>query len=65
LGARLTSWELWAVAHTVLKQHGDKAPLFVAERLGGLALAGDLEGVNAWREIARRIDQLSPRRPPN
>ena len=45
----------------VLKQHGERAPIFVAERIGALALAGDEAGVATWKAIAARIDQLSGR----
>lgn len=54
----MTDWELWACANEVLRQHGDGAPLFVAERIGAPALAGDMEGVRTWRAIARSVDQL-------
>lgn len=54
----LSDWELWACASTVLQQHGDQAPLFVAERIGALALEGKAEGVAAWQEIAVRIDTI-------
>ena len=50
--------ELWACANTVLDQHGDQAPVFVAERIGQLALDGDREGVQTWKAIAHRIDAL-------
>jgi hypothetical protein len=54
-----TERELWAMANMVLEQHGERAPLFVAERLGALALAGDAAGVAAWQAIARRVAALS------
>lgn len=54
----MTEWELWACAQTVLQRHGDRAPAFVAERIGALALDGDSNGVAAWQGIARRIEQL-------
>ena len=54
----LSQWELWACANQVLKTHGDKAPLHVAEQLGALALAGDQAGIEAWQAIARRIAKL-------
>ena len=54
----LSTWELWACASEVLKTHGDKAPLHVAEQLGALALKGDEPGIKTWQEIARRIEQL-------
>jgi hypothetical protein len=50
--------ERWAEAAEVLRLHGDKAPLFVAERVGALALAGEVPGVDRWRKIAARMDQL-------
>ena len=51
----LTEWELWAVADTVIRRHGDGVERFVAERIEALALAGDGGGVAAWRQIAQRI----------
>ena len=54
----LSAWELWACAGTVLKTHGDKAPLHVAEQIGALALKGDEEGIHTWQEITVRIDAL-------
>lgn len=55
----LPEWELWACAETVMRQHGDRAPIHVAERIGALALAGDAEGVATWKAIAERIQSLS------
>lgn len=60
----LSDWELWAVAKATTNQHGSNAPLFVATRIGALAVAGDAAGVAAWVEIARRMDQLRAE-PPN
>ena len=54
----LSAWELWACASTVLKTHGDNAPLHVAEQIGALVLKGDKEGIRTWQEIAKRIEQL-------
>jgi hypothetical protein len=54
----LADWELWAAANMVLKQHGERAPVFVAERIGALALEGDMAGVETWKAIARRIVDL-------
>lgn len=55
----MTDRELWACAHQVVRQHGDDAPRFVAERLGALALNGDAAGISAWQAIARKVAQLS------
>jgi hypothetical protein len=50
--------ERWAEALAVERQHGNNAPGFIAERIGALALAGDMGGVERWREIATKLDQL-------
>ncbi|WP_374394929.1 hypothetical protein [Sphingopyxis sp.] len=50
---------LWACALAVEKQHGAKAPLHVAERIGALALAGDMAGVERWKAIAARMASLA------
>ena len=55
----LSDWELWACANEVLKTHGDKAALFVAEQIGVLVLEGDHTGLATWQAIARRIAELS------
>lgn len=54
----LSDLELWACAQQVMKQHGAKAPLHVAVRIGEMATAGDLPGVQTWKAIAERVDQL-------
>ena len=51
--------ERWAEALQVLKMHGERAPLFVAERIGALALSGDADGIQRWKEIAAKLDELS------
>lgn len=55
----LSDWELSACANEVLKTHGDKAALFVAEQIGMLVLAGDNNGIATWQAIARRIAELT------
>jgi hypothetical protein len=55
----LEEWELMACALAVRKQYGDQAPLHVAEQIGALALAGDLDGIATWKAIAGRLDALS------
>lgn len=49
---------VWACAVAVERQHGDRAPVFVAERIGALALAGDAAGVAMWQAIAARLQEL-------
>ncbi len=55
----LPDWELWACAGEVQRQHGERAALHVAERIGALALAGDAAGVEVWKQIARRLERLA------
>lgn len=50
--------ERWAAAAMVLKQHGDRAPLFVAELIGALALAGETDGIALWQDIATKLWSL-------
>jgi hypothetical protein len=50
--------ERWAEALMIERQHGERAPVFVAERIGALALAGDDAGVERFKQIAARLDQL-------
>jgi hypothetical protein len=48
----------WGAASMLLKLHGDHAPVAVAERLGQLASAGDMEGVLMWQRIAGCMARL-------
>lgn len=48
----------WAEALAIEKAHGARAAVFVAERIGALAVAGDEAGVERMKQIATRLDQL-------
>lgn len=50
-------WRL-SEALAIQKRHGDDAPRWIAERLGALALAGDVEGVERFKAIAVRLNDL-------
>jgi hypothetical protein len=50
--------ERWAEALAIEKLHGANAPLWIAERIGALALQGDAAGVQRMKEIAVRLDAL-------
>jgi len=52
---------VWACALAIERQHGNRAAVVVAERIGALALAGDREGIAMWKAIRlpRRTDQGS------
>ena len=49
----------WAAASMLVKRYGSDAPTKVAERLGELALACDMEGVAMLKQIAACMNQLS------
>lgn len=50
--------ERWAEAVAIERQHGAMAPMWIAERIGALALADDFAGVARFREIAAKYEQL-------
>ncbi|WP_294260787.1 hypothetical protein [uncultured Sphingomonas sp.] len=50
--------ERWAEALLIERQHGERAAMHVAKRIGALVLAGDEAGVTRWKEIALRLDRL-------
>lgn len=53
-----------ACALKVEQMHGPNAPLHIAERIGALAVAGDMAGVEMWRKIAAAYDSLQPQNRP-
>lgn len=53
--------ELWACANEVIRQHGEGAGMFVAERIAALAQAGDLEGIATWQSIGLKVLALESR----
>lgn len=62
-GALLTpEQERWAEALAVERAHGAGTPAFIAERVRALALQGDGDGIQRWREIAARYDELQAAR---
>lgn len=50
--------ELWACALAVERQHGERARAFIAERIGALAVAGDVAGLERWKSIATCLDAM-------
>lgn len=50
--------ERWAEALAIERQHGEDAPRFIAERIGALALVGDQEGIERWKAIATKLDEI-------
>jgi hypothetical protein len=50
--------ELWACALLVEREQGDNAAVYIAERIGALALEGDAAGVARWKAIAEKLSLL-------
>jgi len=50
--------ERWAEALAIERVHGQRAPLFVAERIGAAALVEDQAGITRWREVAAKLEAL-------
>jgi len=47
--------ELWACALAIEKEHGEQAAVWIAERIGILAIEGDIEGIARWKAIAEKL----------
>lgn len=54
----LTEWELWACANEYIRQHGEDAPLIVAQRADELLAEGDVRGARNFAVIVERINTL-------
>lgn len=50
--------ERWAEALAIERLHGERAALWIAERIGALALAGDADGVARFKQIAVKLEAL-------
>lgn len=53
----------WAQALAIERLHGKDGPRWIAERIGTLAVLGDIAGVERFRQIARRYERLIATRP--
>ena len=49
-----------AVARKLMDQHGSEAMRVLSERVGLLALRGDVKHIETWRAIAARLEGLIP-----
>ena len=48
--------EIWGIALWVEKNHGERAPKFIAEQIDRLSTGRDDEGISLWREVAQRYE---------
>ena len=54
----MSEHERWAEAAAILKWQGDKAQVYVAERISTLAIEGSEAGVARFKDIATKLDAL-------
>ena len=52
--------EIWALALSVERKHGENAAGYIAERVAAFEQSGPPEAVALWRQVQRRYEQLSP-----
>lgn len=53
--------ELWGVALWVEKTHGENGTHFIEQQVARLATDGDHNGIEMWRAVAERYNQLCER----
>jgi hypothetical protein len=50
--------DVWRTAKLLIDQHGEDAPIIVAQRIDALMAKGDLDGRIAWRRVKFAIERL-------
>lgn len=50
--------EIWGIALWIEKRHGNGGWLHIAQQQDRLLAEGDFDGVDLWREVGRRYDEL-------
>ncbi len=51
--------EIWALALSVERKHGENADRFIAERVAAFEQSGPPGALALWRQVQRRNEQLS------
>ncbi len=52
--------EIWALALTVERRHGENAARYIAQRVAAFEQSGPPDAVALWRQVQRCYEQLSP-----
>lgn len=55
--------DIWRSANVLVKQHGDDASFYAAQRVDAMAECGDLEGERTWKRILRPVEELQRESP--
>ena len=51
--------ELWALALSVERKHGENAARYIARRVTAFEQSGPPEALALWRQVQHRYEQLS------
>ena len=51
--------EIWALALSVEREHGENAARYIAQRVAAFEQSGPPEAAALWRQVQRRNEQLS------
>jgi hypothetical protein len=57
--------DIYRAAQSLIKQHGEEAPVHAAMRADELAEAGDAEGCATWKRVVRAVRELLNTEPPD
>ncbi len=50
--------DIWRAANSLIRRHGDDAPIHAAQRADELMAAGDTEGWSVWKRICSAVTEL-------
>ena len=50
--------DIYRTANTLIKKHGDEAPIHAAMRADEMLEAGDLDGLAVWKRVLKAVDEL-------
>ncbi len=54
----ISDLDIYRSAQTLVKQHGQDAPIHAATRADAMLDKGDLDGYAVWRRILRAVEEL-------
>ena len=56
--------DIWRSAQTLVKRHGQDAPIHAAMRADAMLDKGDLDGYAVWKRILRAVEELLSKQRP-
>ena len=55
--------DIYRSANVLVKQYGDDAGFYAAQRVDAMAEVGDVEGERVWKRILRAVEELQRETP--